>query len=145
MAYVIQKNTGANIFRIVPETPYPTSHSELVDLAREEQRNGTRPAFAGEIENFSEYETIFVGYPNWWSDMPMIMYTFFDAYDFSGKTIIPFNTHGGSGFSNTISTIRNLEPNAEVLNGLSISRNNIQDAEQDIIDWLQELGKYGGA
>ena len=142
MAYVIQENTGANIFRIVPETPYPTNHSELVDLAQNEQRNKARPKFKGEIENFAQYDTVFVGYPNWWSDMPMIMYTFFDTYDFSGKTIIPFNTHGGSGFSSTISTIRRLEPNATVKDGLSISRNNIQDAEQQIVTWVNGLGFY---
>ena len=140
MAYVIQENTGANIFRIVPETPYPTNHSELVNLAQNEQRNKARPKFKGEIENFAEYDTVFVGYPNWWSDMPMIMYTFFDTYDFSGKTIIPFNTHGGSGFSSTISTIRSLEPNATVQNGKSISRNSIQNAEKEIIDWVKSLG-----
>lgn len=94
MAYVIQENTGANIFRILPETPYPTDHSNLVDLAQDEQRNNARPKIKDEIENFSDYETVFVGYPNWWGDMPMILYTFFDTYDFSGKTIIPFNTHG---------------------------------------------------
>lgn len=140
MAYVIQENANANIFRIIPETPYPTDHSELVDLAREEQRNNARPAFQGEIENFDNYDTVFVGYPNWWGDMPMIMYTFFDAYDFTGKKIITFNTHGGSGFSSTNETIARLEPNAEVVRGLSISRNNIQNAEQQIIDWLKGLG-----
>ena len=71
--------------------------------------------------------------------MPMILYSFFDEYDFSGKTIIPFNTHGGSGFSDTISTIKELEPNAEVLDGKSISRNDIQDAEQEIVDWVNSL------
>ena len=117
MAYVIQENTGENIFRILPETPYPTDHSNLVDLAQDEQRNNARPKIKDEIENFSDYETVFVGYPNWWGDMPMILYTFFDTYDFSGKAIIPFNTHGGSGFSGMISTIRNLEPNATVKDG----------------------------
>ena len=68
--------------------------------------------------------------------MPMILYTFFDFYDFSGKTIIPFNTHGGSGFSDTRDSIRELEPDATVEDGLSISRNDIQDAEQEIIDWV---------
>lgn len=140
MAYVIQENTGANIFRILPETPYPTDHSELVDLAQDEQRENARPKIKDEIGNFSDYDTIFVGYPNWWGDMPMILYTFFDTYDFSGKTIIPFNTHGGSGFSGTISTIRRLEPNATVRDGKSISRNSIQNAEQEIIDWVKSLG-----
>ncbi len=140
MAYVIQKTVGADIFRIEPETPYPTDHDELVDLASEEQSNNARPAIKDTIENFDTYENIFVGYPNWWGDMPMILYSFFDEYDFSGKTIIPFNTHGGSGFSDTISTIKELEPNAKVLDGKSISRNVIQDAEQEIIDWVKSLG-----
>ena len=139
MAYVIQETVGADIFRIEPETPYPTDHDELVDIAREEQSNNARPAIKDTIENFDTYENIFVGYPNWWGDMPMILYSFFDKYDFSGKTIIPFNTHGGSGFSGTISTIKELEPNAEVLDGKSISRNDIQDAEQEIVDWVNSL------
>lgn len=139
MAYVIQETLGADIFRIEPETPYPTDHDTLVDLAKEEQNNDARPAMAGAIENLGDYGTVFIGYPNWWGDMPMILYSFFDAYDFSGKTIIPFNTHGGSGFSDTLSTIRSLEPEAQVLDGLSISRNHIQDAEQEIMDWVNGL------
>lgn len=139
MAYVIQETVGADIFRIEPETPYPTDHDELVDLASEEQSDNARPAIKDTIDNFDTYENIFVGYPNWWGDMPMILYSFFDEYDFSGKTIIPFNTHGGSGFSGTISAIKELEPNAEVLDGKSISRNDIQDAEQEIVDWVNSL------
>ena len=139
MAYVIQETVGADIFRIEPETPYPTEHDKLVDLAKEEQNDNARPKIKDMIENFDTYENIFVGYPNWWGDMPMILYSFFDEYDFSGKTIIPFNTHGGSGFSGTISTIKELEPNAEVLDGKSISRNDIQDAEQEIVDWVNSL------
>lgn len=140
MAYVIEETVGADIFRIEPETPYPTDHDTLVDLAKEEQNDNARPKIKDTIENFDTYENIFVGYPNWWGDMPMILYSFFDEYDFSGKTIIPFNTHSGSGFSDTISTIKELEPNAEVLDGKSISRNDIQDAEQEIIDWVKSLG-----
>lgn len=139
MAYVIQETTGGDIFRIEPEVPYPTDHDTLVDLAAEEQDNNARPAISGRIENFDEYDTVFVGYPNWWGDMPMIMYTFFDTYDFAGKTIIPFNTHGGSGFSRTVDSIREMEPEADVAEGLSISRNQIQDAGEEIADWVNEL------
>lgn len=139
MAYVIQETVGADIFRIEPETPYPTDNDKLVDLAKEEQNDNARPKIKDMIENFDTYENIFVGYPNWWGDMPMILYSFFNEYDFSGKTIIPFNTHGGSGFSGTISTIKELEPNAEVLDGKSISHNDIQDAEQEIVDWVNSL------
>lgn len=141
VAYVIQENTGADIFRIEPTVPYPTEHDTLVELAAEEQDNNTRPAIKESIENLEQYDTVFVGYPNWWGDMPMILYSFFDQYDFSGKTIIPFNTHGGSGFSNTISNIAALEPNAQVNeDGFSVSRNNVQEAEPDIIAWLHDLG-----
>ena len=141
VAYVIQENTGADLFRIEPEVPYPTDHDTLVDQAAEEQDHGARPAIKDTIENFDQYDTIFVGYPNWWSDMPMILYTFFDTYDFSGKTIIPFNTNGGSGFSNTISMIAELEPDASIYeDGFTVSRNNVQEAEPDILAWLNELG-----
>lgn len=113
----------------------------LVDLAAQEQDDNARPDIKDSIENPEQYDTVFVGYPNWWGDMPMILYSFFDEYDFSGKTIIPFNTHGGSGFSNTISTIAELEPDANVnQDGFIVSRNNVQDAEPDIISWLDNLG-----
>ena len=141
VAYVIQEQTNADIFRIEPETPYPTDHDTLVDLAADEQDDNARPAIKDTTLNLDQYDTIFVGYPNWWGDMPMILYTFFDTYDFSGKTIIPFNTHGGSGFSGTIGTIAELEPNAEVNeDGFTVSRNNVQEAEPDIRAWLNELG-----
>ncbi len=141
MAYVIAENTGADLFRIEPETPYTTEHEALIAFAKEEQNTNARPALKANVENLDEYGTVFIGYPNWWGDMPMILYTFFDENDFSGKTIIPFNTHGGSGFSGTVGAIAELEPNADVSqNGLSVSRGRIQDAEREIIDWLDGLG-----
>jgi len=139
-AYVIQENTGANIFRILPETPYPTDHNALLQVAQEERRTNARPAIKDKIENFDSYDVVFVGYPNWNADLPNILYTFFDTYDFSGKTIIPFMTHGGSSWSGTRETIARLEPNATLNAGLSISRNSIQDGEATIINWLEELG-----
>ncbi len=140
MAYVIQENTGANIWRILPTTPYPTDHAALLQVAQEERRNNARPEIDGAIENFDSYDVVFVGYPNWNADLPNILYTFFDTYDFSGKTIVPFNTHGGSGFSGTRQTIARLEPNATMLEGLSISKNSIERAEREIIDWIDEIG-----
>ena len=141
VAQEIQSQTGADLFEIVPQTPYTDNYNEMLDIASEEQNSNARPALTGGVENFEDYDVVYVGYPNWWNDMPMILYTFFDAYDFSGKTIIPFNTHGGSGFSNTISNIAALEPNAQVNeDGFSVSRNNVQEAEPDIIAWLHDLG-----
>lgn len=141
VAYVIQENTGADIFRIEPVTPYPMNHAELEEVATEEKRNDAMPEIAAEVENIEQYDTIFLGYPNWYADMPRIIYSFLDQYDLSGKTIVPFVTSGGSGFSNTISTIADLEPDANVItDGLSISRNVVQDAEADIIEWVEGLG-----
>ena len=140
MAYTIQENTGANIFRILPKNPYPTDHNELLAVAQNEIRTNARPEIEGTIEDFDSYDVVFVGYPNWNADMPYILYTFFETYDFSGKTIVPFNTHGGSGFSGTQETIAELEPNATMLEGKSISRNSIEGAEQEIIDWLDSIG-----
>lgn len=140
MASVIQANTGADIFHIQPKTPYPTDHSELLNVAQQELRDNARPEIDGMIENFSDYDTVFVGYPTWNADMPNIMYTFFEAYDFSGKTLVPFNTHGGSGFAGTRENIARLEPGAVMLEGKSISRSSIEGAEQEIISWLDHIG-----
>lgn len=139
-AMVIQENTGADIFRIEPQEPYTTNHEELVDIASREREENARPVIKDTVENFEQYDTFFVGYPIWWSDMPMIMYSFFDEYDFSGKTIIPFSTHGGSGLAGTIDTISELEPNASIYEqALSVSRNDIAEAEEDIVEWLNDL------
>lgn len=140
MAYVIQESTGADIFRIQPKTPYPTDHNELLQAAQEEIHTNARPEIDGTIENFDSYDTVFVGFPTWNADLPYILYTFFDTYDLSGKTIVPFNTHGGSGFAGTQETIAALEPNATMLTGKSISRNSIAGARQEIIDWLGSIG-----
>lgn len=87
------------------------------------------------------YDVIFVGYPTWWYDMPMALYSFFEEYDFSGKTIVPFNVHNGSRFSNTIATIQDLEPDAEVItDGFTVSERDAAEAAGDVADWLKGLG-----
>ncbi|MHC1745683.1 MAG: flavodoxin [Negativicutes bacterium] len=141
VAYLIQKNTGADIFRIEPKTPYPTNHKTLVDLGKAEQNNKARPELAAKVENLEQYNVIFLGYPNWWGDMPMILYSFLENHNLSGKTIIPFSTHGGSGFSNTINTIAALQPNANVIkNGFTVSRDTVQSSADDIAAWVKKLG-----
>ena len=141
VAQLIQEMTGGDIFRILPQKPYPTDHRTLVDLAREEQEQDARPAIVGKIEEPEAYDTIFIGYPNWWGDMPMILYTFLEQYDFSGKTIIPFCTHGGSGFSRTIRTMQDKQPGATVIrNGYSLSRSRMERAPSGVAEWLKEIG-----
>lgn len=140
MAMTIQEAIGGELFRIETKEKYPLEHETLVNQAKEEQNEDARPELATHIENVEQYDMIFLGYPNWWGDMPQPLYTFLEEYDFSGKTIIPFNSHGGSGFSNTIEEIKKLQPNATVRDdGLSISRNDVADSEQEITDWAKGL------
>lgn len=141
VAYLIQQATGGDIFRIEPTTPYPMNHAELEEVATEEKRQNAMPEIAAQVEDMEQYTTVFLGYPNWYADMPRIIYSFLDQYDLSGKTIVPFVTSGGSGFSNTIGTIQDLEPDATVItDGYSISRTRMEEAETGVADWLTGLG-----
>lgn len=140
VALEIQNQTGADAFRLVPAEPYTDDYDALLDIAQEEQRNGARPAISGSIENFDSYEVVYLGFPIWWGDMPMILYRFLDDYDLSGKTIVPFVTSGGSGFSDTISTIESMETDAEVLDGLSLGSSQAANPGDAVADWLSGLG-----
>ena len=140
VANAIVNQTGADVFEIVPEEAYTIDYNALLDIATQEKESGARPAIAGSIEDIAQYDIIYVGYPNWWSDMPMILYTFFDSYDLSGKMIAPFCTSGGSGLSNTVNSIRELEPDADVLEGLHIGSSSASDPENMLSDWLGGLG-----
>ena len=141
IAQIIQRQVGGDLFSIETVQEYPTTHGPLLDFAYEEKVDNARPELATHIENPDSYDVIFLGFPNWNADLPMPLYTFLEEYDFSGKTIIPFTTHGGSGFSRTIQTIAELQPDAEVISdGLSISRNSVAGAESEVIDWINELG-----
>lgn len=140
MATVIGEATGGDRVRIQTATPYPEEYAALADQANEERLNGTHPSLATNIENFDDYDVIFVGYPIWWYQMPMAMYSFFDAYDFTGKTIIPFSSHGGSGWSGTVDDIAEMEPQATMVNGYSIPRNSVAESADGIRSWLREIG-----
>lgn len=139
VANSIAARTGADIFKIVPAEPYTNDYDELLDIATKEKQDGARPEIADTIENFEQYDVVYVGYPNWWSDMPMILYTFFDSYDLSGKTIAPFCTSGGSGLSGTVNSIKELEPEAEVLDGLHIGDSASSDPDSAVEEWLESL------
>ncbi len=141
LAEMIQDVTGGDLFSIRTEETYPADGGDLIDYASQEQSEDARPALTTHIENPDDYDIIFVGYPNWWADLPMPLYSFFDEYDFSGKTIIPFNSHNGSRFSNTISTIASLEPNATVIeDGFTVNERDVPDAAGDIASWVDSLG-----
>ena len=140
VAQIIQRETGGDLFAIETVQDYPTTHDPLLEFAYNEKADHARPELATQIENLDSYDVIFLGYPNWNADLPMPLYTFLEEYDFSGKTIIPFTTHGGSGFSRTVQTISDLQPGAAVISdGLSISRNSVAKAENEVVSWVTGL------
>lgn len=140
VADMIAQATGADLFSIRTVEQYPDTYDATLDQGQQEQSDGARPELATHLENLDSYDTIFLGFPNWWGDMPMAVYTFLDEVDLSGKTVIPFVTSGGSGFSNTISTIQEMEPQATVQEGLSIGASSATGAQQQVESWLSELG-----
>lgn len=141
MASIIQSTVGGDLFRIETVEQYPLDHDSLVDQAAQEQAENARPELSTHIDNLEQYDTIFLGYPNWWGDMPQALYTFLEEYDFSGKTIIPFCPHGGSGFSRTESTVAELQPGAIVSeNGLTVSRNDVAGSRDKVVQWAAGFG-----
>lgn len=138
VAAIISESTGSDLFEIKTVHTYPGSHKALIDAAKEEIDNNARPKLATHIKNLKDYDVVFIGFPNWWYDMPMPLYSFFDEYDFGGKTVIPFCTHGGSRFSGAIKTIRELEPKATVLDGYAIARDRVADSKDGVLKWLEK-------
>ena len=143
VADMIADATGADLFSIQTVEKYPDSYEATVDQGQEEQSADARPALATHIENLDSYDVIFLGFPNWWGDMPMALYSFLDEVDLSGKTIVPFVTSGGSGFSDTIRTIESMESGATVQEGLSINGSSAASAQDQVNEWLAELGYVG--
>lgn len=144
VAGLIQQTVGGDLFRIEAQQDYPLDHDPLVDQAADEQAANMRPPLESMPENLDQYDTVILGFPNWWADLPMPVYTFLEGVDLTGKTVIPFVTHGGSGFSGTLNTIARLQPGAEVSGStLSLSRNDVAASEQDVIAWAQGLGLAG--
>ena len=143
LADYIVEFTEADVFEIVPETAYPSSYNETLTVATSEKNAKARPKFKGEIKNIGEYSTIFVGSPIWWGEPPMIMHSFYEAYPaLKDKTIIPFGTHGGSGVSSCLSTLKKYYPNAKYLESLGISGSEIrkESSKTAVQNWLRKIG-----
>lgn len=142
VANFIQEATNADIYEIIPEEDYPTDYEETTERAQEEQDEDARPAIKGDLPDVTGYEYIFIGAPVWWGEYPMIVRTFLDveANDLQDKTLIPFTTHEGSGLGNTQSQLESQFPNATVLDGFSVRGSNAADAQDDVTDWLEDIG-----
>ena len=127
---------GGDIIELEPVNAYPEGYSDALDPAKQEQNENARPAIKTTIENFDSYDTIYMGYPIWWGTVPMLMFTFMESYDFSGKTVVPFSTSGGTGIEQSMSDIRDTIPDADVKDGLLVRDND------EILPWLQGLGLH---
>ncbi len=141
IAQTIQERTGGDLFRITPQEAYPVQHAALVAKAKVELTTGARPAVQPVNADWSKYDTIFIGYPIWWGDLPMPVYTFLEGQNFSGKHIVLFSTHGGSGLAGTVERIRNIETQADVNSqAFTVSRDSVAQAGPQVASWLQSLG-----
>ena len=139
VAQIIQQETGGDLFEIAPATPYTDDYNELLDIAQQEQADNARPELAGQVDNWDQYDIVFVGYPNWWGDAPMAVYTFLESYDWSGKTLVPFNTSASGGFGRSLSGLEESAAGASILEGISFTERTIGDAQSDVAAWLDGL------
>lgn len=139
-AAIVQALTGADPLHLETVAPYPTDYHETTEVARRELREQARPALWDLPPNLDEYDTVFLGFPNWWGTPPMAVFTFLESYDFSGKTIVPFCTHEGSGMGHSERDIRAACPGATVLDGLAIRGGAVHGAELGIRGWIESAG-----
>lgn len=140
IAEEIQSKTGADVFEIKTVNAYSNDYNTVLDEAKAELNDNARPELSEKVTDMSQYQTVILGFPIWWGDMPMAVYSFLDEYDLSGKTVLPFCTHGGSGLSGTDKNIQSEEKDAKVTDGLAISDSSLDDADGDIDEWLKGNG-----
>ena len=127
VAEMIAEQVGAVVFPIQTVKPYPKGYEECTEIARREKEEAARPELLEPLESLDEYEIVYLGYPIWYGDMPMAVYSFLENYDFTGKTILPFCTHAGSGLAGTVDSIRAVCEGATVLEGLAIAGTTAQN------------------
>lgn len=144
IAKMIAQKTGGDLFEItLKNDTYPTQYRPLTEVAKQEKKANARPEIANTVPNFADYDVVFIGSPNWWGDLPMVVYTFMEQYNWSGKKVVPFMTHEGSGLSSVPSSIKK-QTKADVLLGLAIygheAQNERENAQLKVNAWLKKLG-----
>lgn len=140
IANQIHESVGGDIFEIVAVDPYPSGYDEVVEQARKELRAEHKPKLKTKVENMESYDVVFVGYPNWWGTLPRPIATLLSQYDFSGKTIVPFCTHEGSGLGRSVMDITKLCPQSTILDGLAVRGGGVKNAQNEVSGWLREIG-----
>ena len=139
MADYIKNATGGDLFSIVTTEYYPTQYRDSTNTAKEEQNDNARPELSSHVENMEDYDTVFLGFPDWWGGLPMPVYTFLEEYDFAGKTIIPFASHEGSGLGNGPSEIAEICPDAQIMDGFVARGTEVSSSRDDIEKWIDGL------
>lgn len=140
IAKQIHQKIGGDIFEIECVTPYSKNYNTCLDEAQRDQNKQVRPALKTHVKNMEQYDIIILGYPNWWASIPMPIASFLEEYDFSGKTIVPFCSHGGGRFGQSISAITKLAPHSKILDGLSVSYSGGSSLSKEITAWLNKIG-----
>lgn len=142
VAEVIAAEVGADLFHVETETPYPAEYDRCIEVAKRELQTAARPALRGDV-NVADYDVIFLGYPNWWGDMPMALYTFIERHDWHGKTVLPFCTSEGSGLSGTVQRLRKACAGAEILDGLALrgatAQHDPETIRSSVSAWLKKV------
>ena len=143
LAEWIQERVGGDLFSIVTEEPYSSDYDQCLERAADEKAEDVRPALTGRVEHMEQYDTVFLGYPNWWYTVPMPVLTFLEEYDFSGKTVVPFCAHGTGGLAGSVEAVEDALPeSARLLEPVGVYRPDVDFAQPVIEQWLDELG-YG--
>lgn len=141
VAGMIREITGGDVFRIDTVKSYPRDYTATTNVAKKELNDNSRPGLSSHVENMESYNVIFLGYPNWWGTMPMPVFTFLEEYDLSGKTIVPFCTHEGSGLGRSEKDISKLCPKATLLKGLAVHGSHVSAAKKDVEGWLELISR----
>ena len=135
----IHEKAGGDIFEIQPVNPYPSDYNECVEQAKQELEKGYRPKLKTIVKNIESYDAVFIGYPDWWSTIPAPIVTFLSKCDLSGKTVVPFCTHEGSGLGRSVTDISKLCPKSTLLEGMAIRGSNVKTAQSEVSEWLRKI------
>lgn len=141
MAGYIVEALGADEYEIVPVEAYPEGYDDCCNVAMEEQRDDARPAIANPLPDVSGYELVIIGCPIWWGDEPRIIRTFIEGVDLSGKTVVPFTTHGGSGLGGVPANLQAAIPGARFLDGYAVAGTSVDGAHDEVVNWAKSLAR----
>ena len=138
IAEYIQELTGAELFKVEEAVAYPDDYMKCIDVAKKEQQDDARPEIKETLESIDEYDTVYIGFPNWWGTLPMPMFTQLEQLDFTGKTVKPFVTHEGSGFGSSQRDLKKLCAGGEIKKGLSIPGADVYEAKSTVESWIEK-------